>query len=109
VYNEIMADMTKLHQPKLAIGRAARYGKGPAMKTAADRRRDLHLITEPPTKADDQEARQIAEAVLELQTLRDDFEAEVMSGMPDLDRVTQLIVEMAAARKSVQAYVRANA
>ena len=79
------------------------------MKTAADRRRDLHLITEPPTKPDDQEARQIAEAVLELQTLRDDFEAEVMSGMPDLDRVTQLIVEMAAARKSVQAYVRANA
>ena len=47
--------------------------------------------------------------MIELQTLRDDFEAEVMSGMPDLDRVTQLIVEMAAARKSVQAYVRANA
>jgi hypothetical protein len=71
-------------------------------------RRRLHLVTEPPTEPDDQEARQIAEAVLELQKLRDDFEAEVMSGMPDLDRVTQLIMEMAAARKSVQAYVRAN-
>lgn len=55
------------------------------------------------------EARQIAEAVIELQALQNDFEAEVMSGMPDLDRVTQLIVDMAAARKSVQAYVRANA
>lgn len=79
------------------------------MNTAADRRRDLHLITEPPTKADDQEARQIAKAVLELQALRDNFEAEVLSGMPDLDHVTQLIMEMAAARKSVQAYVRGNA
>ena len=29
-----------------------------------------------------------AEVVLELQTLRDDFEAEVLSGMPNLDHVT---------------------
>jgi len=79
------------------------------MNTSADERRDLHLVTEPPTQPYDQEARQIAEAVLELQTLRDDFEAEVLSGMPDLDHVTQLIMAMAAARKSIQAYVRANA
>jgi hypothetical protein len=79
------------------------------MKTVADQRRDLHSVTEPPTKPDDTEARQIAEAVLELQTLRDDFEAEVLSGMPDLDHVTKLIMEMATVRKSVQAYLRANA
>ena len=41
--------------------------------------------------------------------LRDDFEAEVLSGMPDLDHVTKLIMEMATVRKSVQAYLRANA
>ncbi len=72
-------------------------------------RRRLHLVAEPLTKPDDHDARWIAKAVLELQTLQEDFEAEVMSGMPDLDHVTELIVEMAAARKRVQAYVRANA
>jgi len=79
------------------------------MKTAADQRRDLHLVTEPPTKPDDTEARQIAERILEYQTLQDEFDAEVLSGMPNLDHVTQLIIEMAAVRKSVQAYLRANA
>ncbi len=79
------------------------------MKTSAVKRRDLHLVTEPPTKPDDTEARQIAEAVLQLQTLRDDFEAEVLSGMPNLEHVTQLIMEMATVRKNVRAYLEANA
>ena len=47
--------------------------------------------------------------MLQLQTLRDDFEAEVLSGMPNLEHVTQLIMEMATVRKNVRAYLEANA
>ena len=87
------------------------------------RRRSLHLVTATTLKPatprsespqtenlpDEAKARQMAEAILQLQTLRDEFEGEVMSGAPNLDRVTQLIVELAAVRKNVRAYLEANA
>ena len=82
------------------------------MNTHFDTRRDLHLVTAVAAEAvkpGEEEARRMAEAILELQTLRDEFEGEVLSGMPDLDRVTQLIIQLAAARKSVRAYMEANA
>jgi hypothetical protein len=80
------------------------------VNTHGDTRRDLHLVI--PAEAvnpDEEQARRMAEAILELQTLRDEFDAEVLSGMPDLDRVVQLIVELAAVRKSVRGYMEANA
>ena len=80
------------------------------MNTHFDTRRDLHLVTQTEAvKPGEEEARQMAEAILQLQTLRDEFEGEVLSGMPNLDHVTQLIVELAAVRKNVRAYVEANA
>ena len=78
------------------------------MNTHFDTRRDLHLVAEA-VKPDEEGARRMAEAILQLQTLRDEFEGEVLSGMPNLDRVTQLIVELAAVRKNVRAYMEANA
>jgi len=81
------------------------------VNTHFDTRRDLHLVAAvaEAVKPGEEEARRMAEAILQLQTLRDEFEGEVLSGMPDLDRVTQLIVELAAVRKNVRAYVEANA
>ncbi len=73
-------------------------------------RRGLHLVAaDEVVNPDEEQARRMAEAILQLQTLRDQFESEVMSGMPDLDRVTHLIVELAAVRKNVRAYMEANA
>jgi hypothetical protein len=80
------------------------------VNTHCDTRRDLQLVT--PAEAvnpDEEQARRTAEAILQLQTLRDEFEGEVLSGMPNLDRVTQLIVELASVRKSVRTYLEANA
>jgi hypothetical protein len=84
------------------------------------RRRGLHLVTAGATpnltapdheatktenpQPDGTEARQIAEGVLQYQTLQDEFEAEVLSGMPDLDHVTDLIMKLAACRKQLLAY-----
>jgi len=84
------------------------------------RRRRLHLVpagaTPKPTTPEHEatkpeipqpgetEARQIAEGVLQYQTLQDEFEAEVLSGMPDLDHVTDLIMKLAACRKQLLAY-----
>jgi len=84
------------------------------------RRRRLHLVTagttpkptapepeaaQPETlQPGETEARQIAEGVLQYQTLQDEFEAEVLSGMPDLHHVTDLIVKLAACRKQLLAF-----
>ena len=85
-------------------------GKEKLVNTNCDTRRDLHLVTPAEVvNPGEEQARQMAEAILQLQTLRDEFEGEVLSGMPDLDRVTQLIVELAAVRKNVRAYLEANA
>jgi hypothetical protein len=90
--------------------RAARFGKGELVNTHCDTRRDLHLVAvAEAVKPCEEEARRMAEAILQLQTLRDEFEGEVLSGMPNLERVTQLIVELATVRKNVRAYMEANA
>jgi hypothetical protein len=83
-------------------------------------RRRLHLVTAAATpkptapeheatkpeipQLGETEARQIAEGVLQYQTLQDEFEAEVQSGMPDLDHVTDLIMKLAACRKQLLAF-----
>lgn len=88
------------------------------MNRHADSRCSLHLVTAtsrpaaqepeapPPTSPppEQTEARQIAERILDYQTLQDEFEAEVLSRMPDLDHVTQLISDLAALRKQLLAY-----
>ena len=86
---------------------------------APRRRRGLHLVTaatsNPPAREcealpperpqpDEIEARQVAEQVLEYQSLQDQFDSEVLSGAPDLDRVTELIVKLAACRRQIRAY-----
>ena len=85
---------------------------------APRRRRGLHLVTaatsNPPAREcetreqrpqpDEIEARQVAERVLEYQTLQDEFDAEVLSGSPDLDRVTELIMKLAACRRQIRSY-----
>jgi len=87
---------------------------------AHPRRRRLHLVTAatiskstarkcealPPERPqpDEIEARQVAERVLEYQTLQDEFDAEVLSGSPDLDNVAELIMKLSACRKQIRAY-----
>ena len=89
---------------------------------AHPRRRDLHLVTAaaatiskpaalecealPPERPqpDQVEARQVAERILEYQTLQDEFDAEVLSGAPDLDHVADLIMKLSACRKQIRAY-----
>ena len=76
------------------------------------RRRGLHLVTantkpaaaepEAPPQ-EDKEARRMAEAILQYQTLQDEFEAEVLSRMPDQDRVTELIMDLSVLRKQLLA------
>ena len=86
---------------------------------APRRRRGLHLVTaatsNPPAREcealpperpqpDEVEARQVAERILEYRTPQDEFDAEVLSGAPDLDNVAELIMKLSACRKQIRAY-----
>jgi len=86
------------------------------MKPVATPRRGLRLVTPKPAvlegealpperlQPDEPEARHLAESILEYQTLQDQFEGEVLSRMPDLDHVTQLIRDLAVLRKQLLTY-----
>ena len=90
------------------------------LKPTDTRRRGLHLVTPADTpkpaaresgapqpespQPDQSEARQFAEGILQYQTLQDEFEGEVLSRMPDLDHVTQLIRDLAVLRKQLLTY-----
>ena len=86
------------------------------MNTHADtRRRGLHLVTAASTpepqdsqpedpQPDDKMAQRIAEGVLKLQTLEDEFDAEALSAHPDLEHVGQLLMEMNVVRQRLRAH-----
>ena len=68
-------------------------------------RRRLHLVTADSEPDPTEEMTQkLAEGVLKYQTLQDEFNLEVLSKHPDLDHVSQLIVEMETVRKALFAY-----
>lgn len=83
------------------------------MKTDVDPRRRPHLVTaaavakaatQPERPSQEvEDACRMAESILQYQTLQDEFEGEVLSRMPDLDRVTQLIMDLTVIRKQLLA------
>jgi len=73
---------------------------------AVSPRRGLHLVTadSEPRPTEDEMTQKLAEGVLKYQALQDEFNLEVLSKHPDLDHVSQLIVEMDTVRKALFAY-----
>jgi hypothetical protein len=81
------------------------------MQHAHTRYNGLHLVTatskskngEADTGKDDKKERQTAAGLLRYQGLLDEFDDQVLSDVPDLDRVLQLKAEMDILRETLHA------
>ena len=90
------------------------------MKTHSDPRLRPHLVTDAPKsqlelpgcgdpppsnpEPDDKEARMIADGVLKLQALQDEFDTEIMSGHGNLERVGELLTQLNLVRERLRAH-----